>query len=232
VHGTGDNPVGSPDDGVQATDTTGAALMDKVEIWRHIHEQRRALAGHLATLDEDQWEHASLCAGWTVRDVAAHVISTPQIGWAETLRLAPALARGYNRAVFHDVKRRGLASPESILADYERFDGSRHRVPLTTVVEPLIDVLVHTQDILRPLGVEHHMPPGAAAVAAGRARLVGALFGTARLVRSHRLVATDTDWARGRGTVVEAPMEELLMLVTGRTAEVGPATGPDRRTAT
>lgn len=206
--------------------------MDKDEVWRHIHEQRRALAAHLATLDADQWEQPSLCSGWTVRDVAAHVISTPQIGLGETLRLAPSLLRGYNQAIFRDVKRRGLATPDAILADYERFDGSRHRVPLTTVVDPLIDVLVHTQDILRPLGVEHHMPPDAAAVAADRARLAAPLFGTARLVRTHRLVATDTDWARGRGKVVEAPMEELLMLVTGRAAEAGLATGPDRRTTT
>ena len=205
--------------------------MDTVEVWRHIHEQRRALAGHLAALDADQWEQPSLCSGWTVRDVAAHVISTPQIGWAELLGLLPDLVRGYNTAVFRDVKRRGLASPDAILADYHRFDGSRHRVPFTTVVDPLIDVLVHTQDILRPLGVEHHMPPEAASVAAGRARLAAPLFGTTRLVRAHRLVAADTDWARGRGAVVEAPMEELLMLVTGRAAKVNLATGPDRRTA-
>ena len=211
--------------------TTKVARVDKVEVWRHIHEQRRALAGHLATLDADQWELPSLCSGWTVRDVAAHVISTPQIGWAELLGLLPGLVRGYNAAVFRDAKRRGLASPDAILADYHRFDGSRHRVPFTTVVEPLIDVLVHTQDILRPLGVEHHMPPEAASVAADRARLASPLFGTARLVRAHRLVATDTDWARGRGAVVEAPMEELLMLVTGRAAKVDLATGPDRRTA-
>jgi uncharacterized protein (TIGR03083 family) len=204
--------------------------MDKDTVWRHIHEQRRSLAGHLATLDADQWEQSSLCAGWTVRDVAAHVISTPQIGLAETLRLAPSLLRGYNRAIYRDVKRRGLATPEAILADYARFDGSRHRPPSTTHIEPLIDVLVHSQDILRPLGITHRMPPEAAAVAAGRARLMAPLFGTARRLRGLRLVATDTDWARGRGVVVRAPMEELLMLVTGRVTTV--ATGPDRRTAT
>jgi uncharacterized protein (TIGR03083 family) len=206
--------------------------MDKDTVWQHIHEQRRALAGHLATLDADQWERASLCAGWTVRDVAAHVISTPQIDLRQTLRLAPSLLRGYNRAIYQDVKRRGLAAPEAILADYERFDGSRHHPPSTTHIEPLIDVLVHSQDILRPLGIEHRMPPDAAAVAAGRARLLAPLFGTARRLRGLRLVATDIGWARGRGAVVQAPMEELLMLVTGRAAEVRPAaTGPDRRTA-
>ena len=37
-----------------------------------------------------------------------------------------------------------------------------------------------------------------------------------RRLRDLRLVASDTDWARGRGDVIEGPMEELLMLCTGR----------------
>lgn len=152
-------------------------------------------------------------------DVAAHVISTPGIGWREVLRMTPLMLKGYNRAIFELTKQQGLAAPEAILADYERYDGSRHHVPTTTHVEPLIDALVHTQDALRPLGIEHAMPVDAAAFAADRARLLAPFFGTARGLRGLRLVASDADWVRGRGDrVVEAPMQELLMFVTGREA--------------
>lgn len=196
--------------------------MDRDTVWRHIHEQRRALAGQLSGLDEVQWEHDSLCAGWTVRDVAAHVIATPRIGWTDIVRMAPSMLRGCNRAIFTETKRLGLTPPDEILADYERYDGSRHHLPVTTHVEPLIDVLVHSQDILRPLGIEHAMPVDAAAFAADRARLLARLYGTASTLRPLRLVATDTDWVRGRGDqVVEAPMQDLLMLVTGRASRVG-----------
>ena len=195
------------------------AGMDKDTVWRHIHEERRALAGHLATLDAEQWEHDSLCAGWTVRDVAAHLISTPQTGWREVLRMSPLFLKGYNRAIFEVTKQLGKASPESILEQYDRFDGSRHHVPVTTHVEPLIDALVHTQDVLRPLGIDHAMPVEAAAFAADRAYRGAFFFGTAGRLRPLRLVATDTDWVRGKGDrVVEAPMQELLMFVTGREA--------------
>ena len=198
--------------------------MDKDTVWRHIHEQRRALADHLAGLEEAEWEHPSLCAGWTVRDVAAHVISTPQIGWAEVARLAPSMMLGYNRAIFRATKKAGRAAPADILGDYARYAGSRHHVPVTTHVEPLIDVLVHSQDILRPLRIEHAMPVDAAAFAADRARLEARIFGTASTLRGLRLVATDTDWDRGRGEqVVEAPMQDLLMFVTGRASRVGSA---------
>lgn len=193
--------------------------MDKDTVWRHIHAERRALAGHLATLDAEQWEHDSLCAGWTVRDVAAHVISTPQIGWREVVRMTPLMLKGYNRAIFEVTKQQGQAPTDDILAQYERYDGSTHHVPVTTHVEPLIDALVHTQDVLRPLGIEHDMPVDAAAFAADRARLGAVFFGTAGRLRGLRLVATDTDWTRGRGDrVVEAPMQELLMFITGREA--------------
>src|SRR5690606_32689775 len=103
---------------------------------RHVHAERRSLAATLATLTPEQWEHPSLCAGWTVRDVAAHVIATPQIGGREVARLfVTNLGRSYDAMIFRDVKRRGQQPVERILADYERYAGSRAKVPTTTVVE-------------------------------------------------------------------------------------------------
>ena len=160
--------------------------MDKDTVWLHIHEQRAALATLLRTLTAEQWEHDTLCAGWTVRDLAAHVISTPQVGVREVLRLMPSMALGYNRAVFRDVKRRGQAPVAAILDDYDRYAGSRHHVPVTTHLEPLIDVLVHTQDIVRPLGLRHDMPVDAAVAVADRARLLAPLTGSRRVVRGVR----------------------------------------------
>lgn len=193
--------------------------MDRDTVWRHIHDQRRALAGTLADLAPEEWEHESLCPGWTVRDVAAHVISTAHVGVVDLLRMAPSFRHGYNRAIFLETKKLGRAPVVEILADYERYDGSRHHVATTTTLEPLLDALVHSQDVARPLGRRLDLHPQAAAIAADRARLLSPFFGTFRLVRSVRMVATDTDWTRGRGDrVVEAPMQELLMFVTGRDA--------------
>jgi uncharacterized protein (TIGR03083 family) len=199
--------------------------MDRDTVWRHVHEQRRALAGLLAGLDAEEWEHESLCPGWTVRDVAAHVISTPQIGLADVLRMTPLMLRGYNRAIFAETKRWGRAPIERILADYERLDGSRRHVPTTTHVEPLLDALVHSQDVARPLGRRLDVHPEAAVVAADRARLLSPVFGTRRLLKGVRMVATDVDWSRGRGPTLEGPAQELLMVCTGRAPYEGSLTG-------
>lgn len=192
--------------------------MDRDSVWEHIHEQRRILAELLADLDDSSWSAPSLCTGWSVKDVAAHVIASPQFGLAS---LPGVLARGrfsFNRAMDVETRRRGEQSIADILAQYAAWDGSRRHPPGTAALDPLVDVLVHIQDIARPLGLTIVAPPEAAAAAADRARFVSPLFGTFGTVRSTRLVASDTDWARGKGAVVEAPMLELLMLITGRTS--------------
>jgi uncharacterized protein (TIGR03083 family) len=47
--------------------------MDRDDVWTAIDDQRRLLAGMLGDLSEQEWDHPSLCQGWTVRQVAAHV---------------------------------------------------------------------------------------------------------------------------------------------------------------
>lgn len=201
--------------------------MDKAQLWRHIHAERAALATMLADLSADEWSHDTLCPGWTVHDVAAHVISTPQIDWGQmTAMMARNVGRGYNTMIFREVKRLGARETrDSILADYDTYATSRHHVPTTTSVEPLIDALLHHQDIVRPLGRSHEMHPEAAAVAADRVRRLAFLMGTRKLLRSVRLVATDVDWTRGEGPTVSGPMQELLMLASGRRPDPALLTG-------
>ena len=47
--------------------------MDRDDVWRAIDDQRRHLTEALEDLSEQEWHHPSLCRGWTVRQVAAHV---------------------------------------------------------------------------------------------------------------------------------------------------------------
>ncbi|KQY55579.1 hypothetical protein ASD66_19910 [Nocardioides sp. Root151] len=193
-------------------------VMDLDTLWSHIHAERRSLAATLAGLSAAEWQTESLCPGWTVKDVAAHVISNPQIGWRAmpgmTLR---NLGRGYNAMIFREVRRLSAArSPDEVLADFTTYADSRRHVPVTTTVEPLIDALVHHQDIVRPLGLSHTMDPEAASLAADRVRRLAFLMGTRKVVRSVRMEATDVDWVRGSGPTVRGPMQELLMVCAGR----------------
>ncbi|RNL62582.1 maleylpyruvate isomerase family mycothiol-dependent enzyme [Nocardioides marmoriginsengisoli] len=203
--------------------------MDHDTLWRHIHEQRAALATHLAGLAPPDWEHPTLCPGWSVKDVAAHVISNPQVRARDVaVMMGRNLGRGYNTMIDRETRRRGRdQTPATVLADFSTYADSRRKVPITTTVEPLLDVLVHTQDILRPLGIRHEMPPEAAVVAADRARLHAVMMGW-RSARKVRLEATDTDWTRGNGPTVRGPIQELLMISTGRAPDPALVSGDGR----
>lgn len=189
--------------------------MEVAEVWRHVEAQRRALRTHLETLSEDEWAVPSLCAGWTVRDVAAHVIATPQCGWSD---FAAMMVRGgfrFNHAILKEGRRRGRAEPADILRQYDEYAAARVTPPGLTPLDPLADVLVHTQDLLRPLGREHEMPREAAAAATERSLRLGWAFGT-RHLGALRWEATDLDWSRGDGPVLRGPIQELLLVATGR----------------
>ena len=70
--------------------------MDDDELWQAIDAQRGRLVALLGELTEEQWRRPSLCDGWTVRDVAAHLTfaqsTLPEIPTGRPAR-APSSAR-------------------------------------------------------------------------------------------------------------------------------------------
>lgn len=192
--------------------------MDDDTIWRHIDEQRAALCDLLETLDPEQWDRPSLCAGWTVRDVAAH-LTFAQAHLTEVL--GPMLRSGLRMNAM--IRRTALESPlehEEIIAALRGFIGSRRHVAMVSQKEPLVDVLVHSQDIAVPLGIDHPMPGDAAEVALERVLQLNRRPGMRLrpLLRGIRLVATDRGWEAGQGRAVRGPIRWLLMYAAGRDA--------------
>jgi uncharacterized protein (TIGR03083 family) len=199
--------------------------VDRDQVWQHVDEQRAALADLLETLGPDEWDHPSICTGWRVRDVAAHVISSPQSGLG-AVSLAMLRAKGnFNRCIFDQAKRAGAAPTAQIVADYRRYAGSRRRPPGTTYLDPLLDVLVHTQDIVIPLGRSHDMPPAAARAAAGRVWGTSFPFRARKNLAGLHVTAGDIVWSVGDGPEVRGPMASLLLVLTGRPVGAAGLTG-------
>ena len=49
------------------------------ELWALVHAERAALASDLQNLTDEQWSTPSLCTGFTVRDVLAHLTSAASL---------------------------------------------------------------------------------------------------------------------------------------------------------
>jgi uncharacterized protein (TIGR03083 family) len=158
-----------------------------------------------------------------VRDVAAHLALAQTGAGRATVDLLRA--GGRLQRMIHDTAVRHAALPPGQLTGRIRgMAGSRRTAPGVTPLEPLLDVLVHGQDIAVPLGRSRTMPVAAATTAATRVWNLpwpmSTTFRTRRRLAGLRLVATDTDWAVGEGDPVEGPIQALLMVLTGRTAGV------------
>jgi uncharacterized protein (TIGR03083 family) len=196
--------------------------MNEDGIWAEIDAQRERTADLLDTLTPEEWRHPSLCAGWTVRDVAAHLtLQQLTMGWvaAEVLR-HPTVLGSMNRMIRLFAIRRAANPTEELIRGIRAMIGSRRRNTGVSSLETLTDILVHGQDIAIPLGRTLEMPPAAAAAAAARTWSFGGK-GMARVFenldfRGLRVVATDAEFSVGEGPEVRGPISAILLLLTGR----------------
>lgn len=206
-----------------------ATTITKDESWRVIDAVRAEVAGLLDDLTAAERLTQSLCDAWTVRDVGAHLSMSALASMGFVMN--NAVRQGFR---FDPIIREGTLAWSRDLSDAQvsgnlrSLVGNRKLAPTTMWRDPLIDALVHSQDIARPLGAPMTVHPEAAATAADWAwdRTFGFPFFAARRLRGLRLVATDADWARGSGDEVHGPVTSLLLLSTGRRTSYGELTGP------
>lgn len=199
--------------------------MDSNELWLAVDAERARTAELLEGLSDVEWTHPSLCAGWTVRDVAAHLTLAPQITIGGAL-VEFTKARGSFHRMVHDTAVKQAALPTAELVALLRGAvGCRRLAPGQKLKDALMDVLVHTQDVALPLGRTWPMPAQAATTSADHLWQMGWPFHTQRRMRGLRLVATDVEWSAGDGAEVRGSIDALLMLLAGRTATVPQLTG-------
>ncbi len=200
--------------------------MDREASWRVIAAERLSLADQLAGLTAEQWEARSLCTGWRVRDVAAHIALAPQAPNLAGMVAAGVRARGSFHRLNHDTAVAHAQRPvDAIVGELRQLAHSRDLPFVTNYRNILFDILVHGQDIAIPLGLPRAMPPDAARAGAARVWTMGWPFWAKRRLRGFRLTATDVDWTVGAGAEVRGPIDALLLLLVGRAAALPRLTG-------
>jgi uncharacterized protein (TIGR03083 family) len=196
------------------------------DVWSLVHAERAALIDDLERLDAGSWEVPSLCPGWTVHDVVAHLVDT-----ARTTRLGFVV--GFARAGFdfdrqnaRGVERERGSSPQETLERLRRV-ASRTSTPPAPLDTRLVEEVVHGEDIRRPLRLTRSYPEEAVVRALRLQARTPASFGGAKeLVALVRLTATDADVSIGNGPELTGTALSLLLAVSGRQVAVDDLAGP------
>ncbi|GAA4426026.1 maleylpyruvate isomerase family mycothiol-dependent enzyme [Georgenia halophila] len=187
--------------------------------------ERARLAELLAGLTAEQWAAPSLCAGWRVREVVAHMTMAfrikPPAFFAGLLRARFDFDRYADRAARSDTKK---------LSDTELLEvlrsNIRHpwRPPGGGQAGALSHDVIHGLDMTEPLGLPAAPPERIALVLESSGPKSLAYFGVD--LRGKRLAASDVELSVGEGVEVRMPARELLLVVTGRRPLAEARTGP------
>jgi uncharacterized protein (TIGR03083 family) len=182
-----------------------------------------SLADSLATLTDESWETESLCSGWSVKDVTAHLawrVGSPTTEMAGDVVRATVEGRHLNPLrSMDDIARSRAASVTGwdlvgelrLIAEDKRAGRGR------TNPGELFEVVVHGYDAAHAAGV--HVPFAATTThAVGRQALLLAGPRVRVATRTRTLLAADDGWSVGTGPAIEGTAESVILYLTGRRA--------------
>ncbi|WP_330331318.1 maleylpyruvate isomerase family mycothiol-dependent enzyme [Streptomyces sp. NBC_00536] len=186
------------------------------EIRASIAAERRELAAVLDGLSAEEWDAPTLCGGWRVREVAAHMT----MGFRYSL---PTMAReligargNLHRMTDRCARKDAAAHSTRELAAFLR-DNADHpwKPPVGGIEAALAHDVIHGLDITAALGLGRRVPEDRV-----RILLESVDARTLRFFRADlggiELRATDLDWSFGTGTPLSGAAQDLLLLAYGR----------------
>jgi uncharacterized protein (TIGR03083 family) len=190
--------------------------MKSVETWKYIHSERATMAEAWEGLTSEQWAAPSWCEGWSVQQLAGHVVAAAEQTPVNFYRKLASAGFRFNVFADRDAKRLGAAGPEELVRRLKARTSTTNHPP-APVIAMLGEIVVHGQDIRRPLTLEPYRPPEAALVAlADNWKKSNLLIGAKRRIAGLRLKADDTAWVHGDGPEVTGPLLSLILAMTGR----------------
>lgn len=179
-----------------------------------------ALADALAPLGPDRWAAGSLCAGWSVAHVVAHL--TMAARYPPDRFGAELAADGYDFARTSDrlADAGAVLPPAALLADLRSPTMASFAQPGGGMAGSLAHVVIHGLDVTVPLGLGRVGSDAAARTVLDGLVATGdrTAFGVDTAGRALR--ATDLDWAHGHGEPLAGSAADLVLALCGRRGPV------------
>jgi uncharacterized protein (TIGR03083 family) len=180
-----------------------------------------ALAELLAAATGAQWDTPSLCAGWRVREVVAHM--TMAARYAEDQFMAELRRYDFDFGrLSNEIADRDATLPADELVANLRSDVMAQWTPPGGGYHGALNhVVIHGLDITVPLGVPRRSPDDTIRIILDDLTRgdVHERFGTSIAGRS--LQASDIDWSYGSGPPLRGKAEDLAVVLCGRALPAG-----------
>jgi uncharacterized protein (TIGR03083 family) len=193
---------------------------------RHaITANRLRLAQTLSQLESGSWEAPTLCQGWRVREVAAHISMPFRYSTARFFGEVLRSGGRFNKMADRCAKRDSSLSPDELVAAIRDNAEDTWKPPGGGLEGALVHDVIHTLDVSVPLGIEHTIP-------SSTMRTVLDVIGRPKTVKYFgadldgiELRADDLDWSFGSGEPVSGSAQALALVLCGRKLPTGKLLG-------
>jgi uncharacterized protein (TIGR03083 family) len=184
-----------------------------------------ALADLLDSATEAQWDTPSLCTGWRVREVIAHMTMAARYPEDKFMAELRRCEFDFGR-LSNEIASRDAGLPASDLVASLRSEVMQYWTPPGGGYHGALNhVVIHGLDVSVPLGVPRRSPDRTIRIVLDDLTAGGVHqhFGTS--IEGRSLQATDLDWSFGSGPPLRGVAEDLALLLCGRTLPAGRVEG-------
>jgi uncharacterized protein (TIGR03083 family) len=133
---------------------SGQTVVVRSDLWQVVRAERAALVADLAGLRSEQWATPSLCDGWDIHDVVAHLAATATLSYIGFVKEFLLAGLSPSRIADKQVRAGRLRRPAESLSALRSAIEQTVSPPQPTITR-LIEIIVHGEDIRRPLQIHH-----------------------------------------------------------------------------
>jgi uncharacterized protein (TIGR03083 family) len=196
-------------------------MTDDTDLQPVVAAEFLTLADLLGSATQAQWDTPSLCAGWRVREVIAHMTMAARYPEDKFMAELRRCEFDFGR-LSNEIASRDAGLPTSELLANLRSEVMQHWTPPGGGYHGALNhVVIHGLDVTVPLGVPRRSPDDTIRIVLDDLTTGGVHqhFGTS--IEGRSLQATDLDWSYGSGPALHGKAEDLALLLCGRTVPAG-----------
>ena len=181
-----------------------------------------AVKDMMATLGEvagSEWEKPSLCEGWKVRHVPAHLVTGYLFEPYQLQELVAQVGSVAEAAKQGAIQFAAAHEAPSVVEAFECHAGKAEPTGIAAVIPPrdlFVDQVIHLYDVAIPLGLPTETSEEQLLAALTAMPTIEGFIASKQRAGGLRLEATDLPWTWGEGPAVRGPADAILLALSGR----------------